>query len=249
VDMPNPLSTIRKSGTIYHGFDGLKQEPELVIWMATVITAWPYLENQLGHSLARFLKTEARMGVAIYSAMMSTTIQTDVLKRAASEALAGDDDLLIFLALLGMVRSISKRRTPLVHDTWGTDPRVPRTLLCLKAETQLRRRGAAVPQWDEWLRSETPAKDPPEIPNPEADEVMMYTEKSFSDLYRDLSTLIDHFADFWKMKDNKPPGRAALRSKLESAPQLGEAIRRLRAGGQNAQKSPPPDDPPAPTQE
>jgi hypothetical protein len=248
-DMPNPLSTITKRGTIRHGYDGLKQEPELVTWMLTVITTWPYLEGQLGYSLARFLKTEAKMGVAIYGALMSTTVQTDVLKRVASEALASDDDLLIFLALLGMVRSISKRRTPLVHDTWGTDPRVPKALLCLKAETRLRRRGAVIPQWDEWLRSDTEANDPPDMPNPEADEVMMYTEKNFSDLYRDLSDLIRHFSEFWKMRDGLPPGRAVLRSKLENAPQLGEAIRRLRAEGQKTQKSPPPNDPPAPLQE
>ena len=87
------------------------------------------------------------MAVAIYNSLTGANAQRAAVRSAAETALAGDDDLPLFLAMLDEATSLAKRRKPPAHDMWGSSPHVPKALLCVKAEHQLQRRSATVPEW------------------------------------------------------------------------------------------------------
>lgn len=246
--MPNPLSKVQPNAVLFIGPGAVQEEPELAKWITNIVTIWPHLENQLGFSLARFLDGEAHVGVAIYNALTGSTAQRAILLNAAQTALEGDEALPLFMVLLDVTKSLAKRRAPLAHDMWASSPQVPDALLCIKAELQLKRRGVAAREWADWLRTDTTLTDPPKVPNLDASEIQVYTEKDFTDLFNDLRALIMHFSDFWMMRDDRPPGRAELRSKLENAPLLRERIRQKREADQSARKSPPQSPPPEPPQ-
>lgn len=239
--MPNPLSKVNPTAKHWNfGPKAVQDEPDLAKWITNIIVTWPHLEEKLGWSLAALLRTEAHIGVAIYSSLTSTAAQREILEHAAEVALASDEDLPLFLAMLDALKSVIKQRNPLAHDMWGSSTDVPGALLCLQAKAQLERRGAAVRQW---LISNT-LTVPPKLPKLDYSKVMVYREQDFKNIFQAMHDLIQHFSDFWRMRDGQPPGRAVLRSKLENAPDLQERIRRRRAGDQSIQKSPPP--PPEP---
>jgi hypothetical protein len=125
--MPNPLSSVKPNANlsgVVVGPAALMSRPDLFIWIADIIAAWPHLEMQLGRLLAKLLGTQAHIGLAIYSELTGAGTQNIVLTQAAKASLA-DDDFHVFDLLRKRVKSVKKRRVPIAHGIWGYSTEVP----------------------------------------------------------------------------------------------------------------------------
>ncbi len=120
--MPNPLSKVRPSAIkkLDMGPGAVLREPELANWMLRTLTWWPYVENQLGFSLANLLKTEAHTGAAIFGGLRSTLAQEEILRIAAEVVLERDPDLPLFQCLLLLTRKAANHRNLIAHGLWGS---------------------------------------------------------------------------------------------------------------------------------
>jgi hypothetical protein len=223
--------------------DGIGEKPELLQWVGRIITAWPYLESQLGFSLANLLGTQAHIGVAIYTSRTSTTAQTEILKSAAEAALTGDD-LILFRALLTVASSAWKERRPFAHGLWTFSPQVPNALLYVDPDTHHNLRGEEVRIWHG-----PDAEESPRVLDLDPKHVLVYTVADFDRILKGIHLITYQFGSFWQMRDSKSPKRDELRSTLSDEPRIQAAIRQITKADGSVGKSPPPSDPPAPTQE
>ncbi len=244
--MPNPLSKVRAEAAknMQMGGDALLDAPELANWIIRILGWWPFVETQLGFSLANLLKTEAVTGAAIFGSLRSTPAQGDILTAAAEVVLEGDPDLPLFRTLLAITRSVGRQRNTIAHGLWGYSKKVPKALLCVDPQMYHRVRGHAVQQ----VRSSTPPITYPDV-NPDPRHVWVYRARDFELLYDTMVWLIGALGDFWWMRDMPPHEHDLRRIELSNAPRVREAVLPSQKAGKNAQKALPPNDPPTPTQE
>src|SRR5438552_962054 len=110
--MPQPL---RPPYQLNINPETLGERPELASQIGIIAALWSRLEMWLGILLGDLLGAEARYGLAMYYAIVSTTARMDTIAAAATERI-GKDVLVEFELLSRAIRSRARKRNTIVHS-------------------------------------------------------------------------------------------------------------------------------------
>jgi len=159
--------------------------------VAAVISAWAYLELDLGSSLSKLLESHGESGVAIIQAVVgNTSTQRKIVESVANLRLSGEERRL-FMALLSIFGHLAKRRNEIVHGLWGLSPQLPDDLLLIRpidllrmnaAATRVVAEGGAVALGDLFA---------------DRSHISVYTAQELDLLRDEIQRLHDDFFDFW----------------------------------------------------
>lgn len=201
----------------------LLKNPEFGAQIATVTNAFSYLEMELGESLAKLLGTQAETGISMYLSLTSTAGQLAILEAAARVALKGKRQEL-FMALVSLVRRAAKDRNKVAHGLWARSHKITDKVLLIPPRVYLELRGKKIAGR--------------KAPGIERDKIMVYDLSDFEQIRAMIDRVTGHFSSFWWMVESKGRRwrslRATLSRKLNRAPDIREALSRLRRGQKNS---------------
>ena len=130
--MPQPL---RPPYQLNINPETLSQRPELAAQIGIIAALWSRIEMWLGILLGDLLGAEARYGLAMYYAIVSTAARMDTIAAAATERI-GKSALIEFESLLRAIRSRSRERNAIVHSNWGISLKHPKAIVAVQTDNQ-----------------------------------------------------------------------------------------------------------------
>ena len=136
----------------------------------------------LGILLGDLLGAEARYGLAMYYAIVSTAARMDTIAAAATERI-GKSALIEFESLLRAIRSRSRERNAIVHSNWGISLKHPKAIVAVQTDNQVR--FWHLPE----MRRERSIEDP------------MTNDEWETLIWRELKPMAYHMADFEAIKN------------------------------------------------
>jgi hypothetical protein len=212
------------------GPKALSGKPE-GMWIAEVMSAWPWLEYRLGLSLAYMLGAEPEAGLAMYAALRGSSAQKAALRGVAEERLS-PDDWEVFDQLLKATSSVSNERADIVHGLWGLCPQLPGKLIWLDPREMLAANAAHVPAF----RVAGVALPYLGFAGNEASKY--WTQQEFERLTARIIRLCAQFDQFLRMLVAKSPERDELRSRLMSEFPSDKKQRPTQAASSDTQETP-----------
>jgi hypothetical protein len=132
--MPQPL---RPPYQLNINPETLSQRQELAAQIGIIAALWSRVEMWLGILLGDLLGAEARYGLAMYYAIVSTTARMDTIAAAATERI-GKSALIEFESLLRTIRSRARERNTIVHSNWGISLKHPKAIVAVHTDNQVR---------------------------------------------------------------------------------------------------------------
>lgn len=123
-----PLSRVRTKANIYFGVAAFQKNPDLAILPLLVIARWSTIDGTLALLLAKMLKSDIAIGVAMCQALASGEARRDALSAAARASLQRAD-LNLFDAVMKVIKPSRDRRNEFAHHIWGYSEDIPNALL------------------------------------------------------------------------------------------------------------------------
>jgi len=207
--------------------DIMGARPAIAPLIAEAIAQWAHIECALGVLLAVILETEAQTGLAMLSALTSSSNQMSVVSAAAKAKLTVADEEL-FSAFMMLVRSAAKHRHKLAHWCWVLSRDLPDDLLLIDPAHQQSIAANMLGFHDPLV---TIDRENIFVLRKQDAEEMLATINSV----RVLSSRV--VSVMWQKDRGK---RAEARQKLSSEPEMAEALARLRARRNNQEARPQP---------
>jgi hypothetical protein len=132
--MPQPLSRVLpKCTNIQFDADALQKYPQLATQIAVSIARWSTIEHRVGWLLIKMLGADAKPAYAMFSEIVSSALQVNVLKAAAKAALP-EDDFRTFSIVTKVIVSQAKQRNKFAHGLWGISSQIEDGLLLTDSE-------------------------------------------------------------------------------------------------------------------
>jgi hypothetical protein len=132
--MPQPL---RPPYQLNIDPETLNERPELAAQIGIIAALWSRVEMWLGILLGDLLGAEARYGLAMYYAIVSTTARMDTIAAVATERI-GKTELSEFEKLLRAIRSRARERNAIVHSNWGISLKHPKAIVSVQTDDHVR---------------------------------------------------------------------------------------------------------------
>jgi len=231
--MPNPLSKVSRDAPVVFGVNALEQRPDMARRIGLIVSAWSYVEHAQALLLAKLLGTKARIAVAIWEKLTSAALAKREVLQAAAEAVLPDEDLLLFNALMALVRSRAKERNTVAHGMWAYSATLSDALLLIPSNDILDMRASASRHPVEAVRR----RRSPLL----FDSVMVYTASDFDRIYARIFTVQQDLEVFRELVDGPPEQHGEIRQRLSRAPEILEFLR--TGPPPSPRQSPPPPEP------
>ena len=159
--MPQLLSDVGKGRVIEFGPESPNRNPDLAARILMVTSRWGKLDALIGEIFAKFLGTNADIGAAVYSRLISSNTQEAAMQEAAKLSL--DKEQFDFYTA---IQKISKRprneRNKIAHGIWGWSEDLPDALLLQTPKDAIKSKaaGAAVEaDFQQFMRHGTPVDE------------------------------------------------------------------------------------------
>lgn len=238
---PQPFSSVFKGQelSISFGTDTPKARPLHAILALEIIVTASEVETALGDTLTAMLGADAKPAIAMYSALRAAHVQQAALM-AAAEVVLGQDERDLLRVVLDFVASAMKDRHRLAHWHWGYCPDTADAILLMEPDG---RRNVEQAMYDLILKGEDAFPiDPATDLGFDYDAILVYRRADLEAVLLRMDTArmaVSNVHDIIAPRPRLGRQRDVLWQKLESVPDLGEALRRKRRDRKNTQPSPP----------
>jgi hypothetical protein len=199
--MPNRLSNVKAGAQSSFADDAPSKNPEMAAKILMVLSAWAKLDAEMGLVFARFLHTEAHIGVAIYNTLGGLHAQDAAMKTAAAQVLT-EEEMDLLMALLRLAKGPRNNRNEIAHGVWGYSNDVPDALLLLSPKDSNKLRGDMAAVWEQFKKD--PQKVGPallrRIREPVSKDIWVYRPADTDELQRKATEaygLWDTFTHFF----------------------------------------------------
>jgi hypothetical protein len=223
--MPKRLSTATTT-TISFTIESVLENREMAAWMAVVMNAWSNLEIELGRSLATFLGTQPKVGLAIYEAIYSGPLRRSVLMKVAKASDSGELEAKVFCELVNLLKELGEDRNKVAHGIWGYSLQHPNALLRISQEAVLE---------NEVAQMAAPGQA---ILGAYSDNIEVYDKDDLVAIYFRILHLEKLFNLFWHWNDPGHPLRDGWRQQLCDEPRLAEILSPPKRGRGNRPSKP-----------
>jgi hypothetical protein len=133
-----PLSRVKRVEATSWGSDSVMlKRPAIAVRVAQYIAEWSEVESLLGLFLALVLHTNARSGVAMYSALDNRSAQIRIIKAAAKAGLPAEHYDVVDVFINVFIQPAMKYRDKLAHWCWGHTDELPEALLIRQPDEKL----------------------------------------------------------------------------------------------------------------
>jgi hypothetical protein len=225
-----PLSHVKPGARIHRNINTMFCYPNITSGIAVCISTYAEMELNLGILLSALLRAEANAVLAMYASVENRAAQMRMLYAAVNAAKIPADQKDIAEAILRyFVRPVTKERDRMVHWCWGYTPDIKDALLLFEPTPELSRLSEI------WQSGEWADIDP--------ERVFVITQEDMHRAMGRFETAQSYLVQLIGILIEQPPIpppeiRAAMLHSLSSAPQIQEALSRLRESRKNNQSIP-----------
>lgn len=210
---PQPLEKVKKNAVVLFEWDSLSVQPSLAALVMQVITTWSYTDVFIGQILARFMKADHHVVVAMFEALSSTEAKRAVIDAAAEEALAKEDyDLLV--AAMRTTSSSRRRRNDFAHHVWGRSKDIPNAALLAHPKILT---GALLPS----------TINQSNLGSIDTSNVFVYRERDLLEDVESANTAARTINSLFLALGPPTPKRETIRNDLLNQPAVQQQIRKL----------------------
>lgn len=123
--MPQPL---KRKTRINFDPAAIEKHPNLAAQIVSISNQWNSIEEMMSMLLSQLLKTDRRMGIALYFSVASLPLRLELIRKAA-RLMVGSDRLAIIEDICDEVRKRSQERNKIIHSQWATSADFPDALI------------------------------------------------------------------------------------------------------------------------
>jgi hypothetical protein len=174
----------------------IESQPKLTTLIVAISNRWNSIELLMSMLLSFMLRTERRVGVALYFSAASLQLRLELIVATARVA-APSDKLKTIEELTAQVRKRSGDRNKLVHCAWATSPDFPDALIRTEPAVYLAAWMSEFERVSKELASESQSQRPAnELRVKVVDGADVYREKDFREILERLDELSVRIATF-----------------------------------------------------
>ena len=234
---PQPLSSKFPRGGAHVVFDPatLYTYPKLGNMVLYVIAQWAHIDIKLTEIMTNFLKSDYLVVFAMLQGLSGAEAKRGAIDAAAVQALS-PDDMLLYRAVMKIIKPSRERRNEFAHHIWGTCREVPNALVLMHPKHQTKTTAIL----RHHLHGKVTGADPEalalsELPRNHGSNMFVFYEK---DLLEDVELVNSCLAWVHALSltlAGKAAGSRADRSRqqLLAVPQIAQALQTLSKGGRN----------------
>jgi hypothetical protein len=239
-NMPQPLLSytrliMTKGINLVPGAEVLERKPEFAALIGQVIAWSSELELSVAIAVVHILGDHAGSGISMYLALVGGSAQNATVRAAAAHNLSPADNQ-VFESILNVVEAVSKRRNKVAHHLWAEWPDMPDAIVLQDPEQTIIANAGNLRDLDG--PKEFTAQDRTIWHQFGELRDMVYKEKDFKILIRDIKRAIILVKNFTGAIVPDNPHRDEARRWLLSAPEVVEALLRQRKSQKSFRSKP-----------
>jgi hypothetical protein len=234
--MPQPLSQVNPNAGVVIGNAGdypLERNPNMLRLSMRVMTAWATLETFVTGIFVVILGDNARLGVAIYSALIAESAQLAAFRAAADIALEKKPrERELLEAILRIHKTLAEQRNRVAYWISGYSPELPEATLLTPPTVLIKLQLENRDYLDNAIEKGIPSAGPP--PRPDLDLIYVYEAADFECTIDQIERLSGHCLAFRRLLRTSGDVTDREYGRLCREPDIAEALAHLRA-----QRTPP----------
>jgi hypothetical protein len=131
-----PFFEKNRGGLVDISTQVLGSRPEIELWIAKCIMAWPHADTEMAVLLAQLMgATESAAALAVYQTLRRATAQYESISAAASVVVTDPKNRELLDAILNVHESVERERNALTHGHFGTYSLLSDGVLWMNAKT------------------------------------------------------------------------------------------------------------------